>query len=62
MKTTNDYLVSELDRNELRSINGGGFWRDLGWTIGRAFGRAWCWMKEFEYEVDEYTKLKRGGL
>ena len=57
MKTTNDYLVSELNRNQLRSINGGSFWRDLG----RAIGRAWCWMKEFEYE-DEYLRLKKSGL
>ena len=41
MKTTNDYLVSELDRSELRSINGGGFWGDFGRTIGRA----WCSIK-----------------
>ena len=57
MKNLNIHSNLVLSRNELRSINGGGFWRDLG----RAIGRAWCWMKEFEYE-DEYIRLKRGGL
>lgn len=49
MKTTNDYIFLELDRNELRQIYGGSFFR----TLGRAFKRAWCWIKEFEHE-DEY--------
>lgn len=52
MKTTNDYIISELDINELRQIYGGSFFRRLG----RAFKRAWCWMKEFE-PVDDTMYL-----
>ena len=58
MKNLNTHSTLVLSRDELRSINGGGFLRDLGWTIGRAFGRAWRRIKNNDgYYMEQYIRF-----
>ena len=53
MKYIKNFNVSELDRNELSSITGGGVFRDLG----RLVGKAWCRVKEFVADMDNRPAL-----
>ena len=51
MKKIENFNISELTENELRSIIGGSFFRDLG----RLFGEAWCATKGFAKELASHS-------
>ena len=44
MRNLYNYNVKKLEKKELKSINGGGFFRDFG----RLVGRLWCGLKNIE--------------
>jgi len=61
MKNIENFNVNELTRNELKSIGGGEFLR----RVGRAFGKAWCAIKNYspgENMNDVYIRNRMGGL
>ncbi|MBQ4915453.1 hypothetical protein J8L85_13445 [Maribacter sp. MMG018] len=53
MKNIEKFNVSVLDTNEMKFINEGGLFRDLG----RMAGKAWYKVKEFVADMDNHLAL-----